>query len=52
MGQGKLISAGFVAAERKFGDYLRRARRRYPDNAVTVTTLADLVDELAITGLI
>jgi hypothetical protein len=44
--------ADFVAAERKFGDYLRRAQRRYPDNAVTVTTLDGLVEGLATTGLI
>lgn len=44
--------ADFVAAERKFGDYLRRAQRRYLDNAVTVTTLAGLVEERATTGLI
>ena len=41
----------FVAAENKFGDYLQRARRRYPENAVTVTTLAALVEQLATTGL-
>ena len=35
--------ADFVAAENKFGDHLRRTQRRYPDNAVTVTTLAGLV---------
>jgi hypothetical protein len=39
--------ADFVAAERQFGDYLRRAQRRYLDNAVTVTTLAGLVEELS-----
>lgn len=44
--------AELVAAERKFGDYLERARRRYPENAVTVTTLAGLVEQLAATGLI
>jgi hypothetical protein len=44
--------ADFVAAERKFGDYLQRARKRYPDNAVTVTTLADLVEQLGTTGLV
>jgi hypothetical protein len=44
--------ADFVAAERKFGDYLRRTRRRYPENAVTVTTLAGLVEQLATTGLV
>jgi hypothetical protein len=43
--------ADFVAAERKFGDYLERARRRYPENAVTVTTLAGLVEHLGATGL-
>jgi len=43
--------ADFVAAERKFGDYLQRARRRSPENAVTVTTLAGLVEQLAATGL-
>jgi hypothetical protein len=44
--------ADFVAAERKFGDYLQRARRRYPNNAVTVTTLPDLVEQLAATGIV
>ncbi|MBJ7330654.1 MAG: hypothetical protein JHC95_12215 [Solirubrobacteraceae bacterium] len=38
--------ADFVAAERKFGNYLQRARNTYGDNAVTVTTLAHLVGEL------
>lgn len=43
--------ADFVAAERKFGNYLERARKRYPKNAVTVTTLADLVQHLGSTRL-
>lgn len=45
-------SADFLAAERKFGDYLQRAGRRYPENAVTVTTLAGLVEQLGTTGLV
>lgn len=44
--------ADFIAAERKFGDYLRRTRRRYPENAVPVTTLSDLVEQLAAIGLL
>jgi hypothetical protein len=43
--------ADFVAAERKFGDYLQRAARRYDGNAITVTKLPDLVERLANTGL-
>ena len=39
--------ADFVAAERKFGDYLQRAARVYNGNALTVTKLHDLVDRLA-----
>lgn len=41
----------FVAAERKFGDYLQRAARVYDGNAVTVTKLPDLVERLADAGL-
>jgi hypothetical protein len=41
----------FVAAERKFGDYLQRAARVYDGNAVTVTKLPDLVERLAAAGL-
>lgn len=44
--------ADFLAAERKFGDYLQRAQRRYPENAVTVTTLAGLIEELQTSGLL
>jgi hypothetical protein len=44
--------ADFVAAERKFGDYLQRARKRYPENAVTVTTLPGLVEQLGTTRLV
>jgi hypothetical protein len=43
--------ADFVAAERKFGHYLQRARKRYPENAVTVTSLADPIEQLGTTGL-
>ncbi|KKK92938.1 hypothetical protein LCGC14_2697880, partial [marine sediment metagenome] len=39
----------FIAAENKFGDYLQRAERRYPENAKTVTTLPNLVEQLAAT---
>ena len=42
----------YVAAERKFGDYLQRAARRYDGNAVTVTKLGDLVERLANAGLV
>jgi hypothetical protein len=42
--------ADFVAAERKFGDYLQRARRRYTDNAVTEVRLPSLVEKLAAAG--
>ncbi len=43
--------ADFVAAERKFGDYLQRAARVYDCNAVTVTKLPDLVEQLAAAGI-
>jgi hypothetical protein len=35
--------ANIVVAENKFGDYLKRARRRHPENAEVVTTLAEAV---------
>jgi hypothetical protein len=35
--------ADIVVAERKFGDYLNRARRRYPENSEVATTLAGAV---------
>ena len=35
--------ADVVVAEKKFGDYLMRARRRHPGNAEVITTLADAV---------
>lgn len=38
--------ADLVVAERKFGDYLKRARRRYPENSEVVTTLAGAVAAL------
>jgi hypothetical protein len=43
--------ADFVAAERKFGDYLQRAARRYGGNAVTAVKLRDLVVQLANAGV-
>lgn len=43
--------ADFVATERKFGDYLQRARRRYTDNAVTEVRLQSLVEKLAAVGI-
>lgn len=38
--------ADLVVAERKFGDYLKRARRRYPENSEIVSTLAGAVAAL------
>jgi len=38
--------ADLVVAEKKLGDYLRRARRRYPENAAVVSTLTDAVEAL------
>jgi len=43
--------ADFVAAERKFGDYLQRAGRRYTDNAVTEAGLSGLVEKLVAAGI-
>jgi hypothetical protein len=39
--------ADLVVAEKKFGDYLNRTRRRYPANAEVVGTLADAIATLA-----
>lgn len=39
--------ADLIVAERKFSDYLRRSRRRYPRNAAVATTLPDAVEALS-----
>lgn len=43
--------ADYVAAERKFGDYLKRAGRRYGDNAIIEVKLSGLVEILSAAGI-